>query len=498
MRSSGLFFFITLILLFLQCPNLKVLAQSDSVFELSGVVLDETGDPVIGAHIRTNFGTGSTTASDGHFRISLTQNFPLDIEISSIGHYTKKISITEPSQEPLTIILLSGIQTLQQVVVTSTRITNHHSQRLDPAHLTLMPSAAGSGIEGLVRSQMGVASNNELSSQYRVRGGNFDENLVYVNGQEIYRPFLMHSGQQEGLSFVNPDLVESVEFSAGGFSASYGDKMSSVLDITYKKPTETAGSFSAGMLGANGHLEGAVLNNKLTWITGARYKTNRYLLGSLDEKGDYHPNFTDVQAYLTYEASPRLSFDLLGYYSLNTYEFIPQSRETTYGTVTETRRLRIYFEGKEHDRFETGYGAFSTNYKVSDKQEYKLTLTGFRTFEEETYDIAGAYWLHLLGNPMSQDDDEAMEIGIGKYMQHARNDLYANVASIDLNGTHNSLRSITKWGHNTDTKHLKTGLTNGSLLILQAIQYLITAKGWNWPISKMLSTRFPITEFQGL
>lgn len=293
---------------------------------------------------------------------------------------------------------------------------------------------------------MGVSSSNELSSQYRVRGGNFDENLVYVNGQEVYRPFLMHSGQQEGLSFVNPDLVEEVEFSAGGFSASYGDKMSSVLDITYKKPTQTAGSLSAGMLGANGHLEGAAFNQKLTWITGARYKTNRYLLGSLDEKGDYRPNFTDVQAYLTYQLSPRISFELLGYYSLNSYEFTPEDRETTFGTIEEIKRLKVFFEGKEADRFQTGYASFSTNFKVTDQQRYKLTFTGFRTFEEESYDIAGAYWLQEVEDPFSEEEEGGTQIGVGEYLQHARNDLLGVVNAVDLGGEHQSAIGQTSWG----------------------------------------------------
>ncbi|WP_026475432.1 TonB-dependent receptor [Alkaliflexus imshenetskii] len=427
-------------------PFGNIRAQNVTTFELSGHVSDSEGEPVIGAHVKIKrIETGTVSDVNGNFLLKAQAPLPVELEITAIGFQTKTLSISTSVSDRLLITLEPDSRTLQQVQITANRISSHHNQIINPIHIRALPSVAGPGIEGLVRSQMGVASNNELSSQYRVRGGNFDENLVYVNGQEVYRPFLMHSGQQEGLSFVNPDLVESVEFSAGGFSASYGDKMSSVLDITYKKPSETGGSFSAGMLGGTAHLEGSALNQRLTWITGARYKTNRYLLGTLDEKGDYNPNFTDAQAYLTYSLNPRWSFEFLGYYSLNTYEFIPQTRETTFGTLYEVKQLKIFFAGREEDRFQTGYGAFSTNFKLSDKQQYKLTFTGFRTFEEETYDIAGAYWLQELDDPMDKDAT-GTNIGVGEYLQHARNDLLGIVNSVNLEGTYNSARSITKWG----------------------------------------------------
>ncbi len=423
------------------------MARTNQPLLVTGRITAADGEPIIHAHITTPIaGLGAVSKADGTFEFTYSGDLPLTIGVSAIGYQRKELVIQSLLQQALEIQLTEDQRTLQQVEVIGNRITNHHSQRIDPIHVRALPSAAGPGIEGLVRSQMGVASNNELSSQYRVRGGNFDENLVYVNGQEVYRPFLMHSGQQEGLSFVNPDMVEEVEFSAGGFSASYGDKMSSVLDITYKKPQRTAGSLSAGMLGANGHLEGAAFDKRLTWITGARYKTNRYLLGTLDEKGDYRPNFTDVQAYLTYQLSPLLSFELLGYYSLNSYEFEPQDRETTFGTISEIKRLKIYFDGKEADRFQTGYASFSSNFRVTDRQHYKLTFTGFRTFEEESYDIAGAYWLQEVDDPFSEGEDSGTQIGVGEYLQHARNDLLGVVNAIDLEGKHQSFIGETSWG----------------------------------------------------
>ncbi|MCA1745394.1 MAG: carboxypeptidase-like regulatory domain-containing protein, partial [Bacteroidales bacterium] len=447
MRSFERFLIYIFLLVFFATAGHQTVEGQNPNIPLNGRVTDVTGVPIINAHLTSpQAGIGAVTKEDGTFEFTYSGEFPLTIAVSAIGYQRKEFVIEGVLLQPLEIHLQEDQRTLQQVEVIGNRITNRHSQRIDPIHVRALPSAAGPGIEGLVRSQMGVSSNNELSSQYRVRGGNFDENLVYVNGQEVYRPFLMHSGQQEGLSFVNPDMVEEVEFSAGGFSASYGDKMSSVLDITYKKPKQTAGSLSAGVLGANGHLEGAAFNQKLTWITGARYKTNRYLLGTLDEKGDYRPNFTDVQAYLTYQLSPRISFELLGYYSLNSYDFEPQDRETTFGTIAEIQRLTVYFEGKEADRFQTGYASFSSNFKVTDQQHYQLTFTGFRTFEEESYDIAGAYWLQEVEDPSSNDEDSGTQIGVGKYMQHARNDLLGVVNAVDLKGQHQSSIGQTNWG----------------------------------------------------
>jgi hypothetical protein len=447
MRNAARFLIYVYALVLLSTAGHLAMARQNQPFIITGRVTDAVGTPIIHAHITTsNAGSGAVTNEDGTFTFPHEGEFPLTIVISAIGYQTEELVIKDLLHQAIDIQLKEDRRALRQVDVIGNRINNRHSQRIDPIHVRALPSAAGPGIEGLVRSQMGVTSNNELSSQYRVRGGNFDENLVYVNGQEVYRPFLMHSGQQEGLSFVNPDLVEKVEFSAGGFSAAYGDKMSSVLDITYKKPRQTAGSFSAGMLGSNGHLEGAAFDQRLTWITGARYKTNRYLLGTLDEKGDYQPDFTDVQAYLTYQLSRRISFELLGYYALNSYAFEPEDRETTFGTIAEIKRLKVYFEGKEADRFQTGYASFSTNFRVTDQQHYKMTFTGFRTFEEESYDIAGAYWLQEVEDPFSNNEDSGTQIGIGEYLQHARNDLLGVVNSIDLEGKYQSAIGQTSWG----------------------------------------------------
>ena len=419
----------------------------NKIFKIVGIVNDENNNPIIGAHIVSDNDAMTVTTEKGEFILIFKEQKPVKIEVSAIGFKTKTLEANHQSELPIKIILESHSQDISEINVQGTKTEHQHNQKIDVSHINLLPSASGPGIEGLVHSQMGVSSNNELSSQYRVRGGNFDENLVYVNGQEVYRPFLIHSGQQEGLSFVNPDLVESVEFSSGGYSSSYGDKMSSVLDIRYKRPEKSGGSFSGGMLGGSAHLEGVALKNKFTWVTGARYKTNRYLLGTLDEKGTYNPNFTDIQGFFTYTLSDKISFDFLGNYSLNRYNFIPESRETSFGTLYEVKKLKIYFAGQEKDRFETGYGAFTTHYNIDNENKLNLTFTGFRTFEEETYDIIGEYWMQEV---IDQNDPDAdwnpdADIGIGKFHQHARNELLGEVISANLRGEHLHKNSATSW-----------------------------------------------------
>jgi len=442
----SLFFFFTLLQPSNSALTLTKQAPREVNTELNGRIVDEAGNPLPHAHIRLiSTSSGTSTDVNGFFRLRVAVSTPFEIEISAIGYLTTIETITLLPYPNATFTLSKLVQDIQQVEIRGIQPGSGNIQRVNPVHARALPSAAGPGIEGLIRSQMGVSSNNELSTQYRVRGGNFDENLVYVNGLEIYRPFLVHSGQQEGLSFVNPDMVESIEFSAGGFSAAFGDKKSSVLDITYKRPVAPGGGFSIGMLGASAHIEGSALDNNLTWVAGARYKTNRYMLGTLDQKGEYNPNFGDVQTFITYTLNPRWSFEFLGYYSLNSYEFIPRSRETSFGTLFEQRKLKIYFAGQENNRFETGFGAFSTNFKISERQRYRVTLAGFRTFEEVTYDILGAYWLQEIDNPLDREA-EGTNIGVGQFLQHARHDLFGSVQSIDIEGTHSTARGITKWG----------------------------------------------------
>ncbi|MFO8000289.1 MAG: carboxypeptidase-like regulatory domain-containing protein [Marinilabilia sp.] len=426
-------FFLTITILLFWLP---VSGQQTTVVE--GRVISGDGSPLELVNIMvTGRSQGTTTAADGSFRLELAPPFPVELQISHLDHLPER-KVINPNQlsedGPLTITLEKRIRELREVEVAIDQQPDQTSQKISPELSVRLPSPAGYSIEGLIRSQMGVASDNELSTQYRVRGGNFDENLVYLNGFEVHRPQLVRSGQQEGLSIVNPDLAESVYFSSGGFGVGYGDKMSSVLDVSYKTPDSTAAGGNINLLGMSAHAEGSAKNGKLTWLTGLRHKTNRYLLGTLDTKGDYNPAFSDAQAFFSYRYSPSFSVDLLGYYGLNRYHFVPSDRETTFGTLSDVKRLKVYFAGQEKDRFETGMGGVKFNFDPGGKNRYEFLISHYRAFEEETFDIAGAYWLQEITDP--EDDENATNIGVGEYLQHARNDLLATVTTFAVKGNH--------------------------------------------------------------
>jgi len=434
------------LLIFFLIYGLSVSAQDKTL--IGGRVVNESGEPLELVNIIIpGSSTGTTTSVDGSFEITVPPGFTEMLQFSHLEYLPQEIMFEpgDAGKKPLLIILEKRIREVSEVEVTASAEEDQSTQQLNPELSLQLPTASGYGIEGLVKSQMGVASNNELSSQYRVRGGNFDENLVYLNGFQLHRPQLVRSSQQEGLSIVNPDLVESVFFSSGGFGVGYGNKMSSVLDVRYKKPDSISAGANINLMGMSAHAEGIAAKGKLTWLTGVRHKTNRYLLGSLDTKGDYQPDFTDVQAFLSYQINPRFSVDALGYYALNKYQFIPTDRETDFGTMTNIKRLKIYFAGQEKDKFETGMGAVKLNFQPSPNHHFELTGSHYRAFEEETFDIAGAYWLQEI-----QGLDEAQaatNIGIGEYLQHARNDLFATVNTISAKGDHqlNENHSL-NWG----------------------------------------------------
>ncbi len=288
------------------------------------------------------------------------------------------------------------------------------------------PSVTGNAVEELIQAQAGVSTHSELSSQYNVRGGNFDENSVYINNVEIYRPFLVRSGQQEGLSIINPDMVESIGFSTGGFEALYGDKMSSALSIKYKKPKKIEANVSASMLGANAYI--GFSTKKFSWSNGLRYKTNKYLLGTFETNGEYQPNFLDYQTYLTYEPNKRWAVEFIGDVSENHYNFYPEDRETKFGTMENVKSFKVYFDGQEKDVFRTYFGALTISRKFGDNTRLSLTASAFHTNEQEKYDIQGQYRL--------TQTETSENLGVGTYMEHARNYLKATVKSVKLSLSH--------------------------------------------------------------
>ena len=427
--------------------SINIVAQQ--IIEINGVVKSEQGEllDLVNVSIKGHSG-GSISNNAGEFMLAIKIKFPVVLVFSRIGYQLHELELKNGAKLNIVVTLNEKTESIETVEVKARQQSDQNFTAIDSKLSANLPDATGGSIEALIKTQMGVTSNNELSSQYRVRGGNFDENLVYVNDIEVYRPLLIRSGQQEGLSFVNPEMVSDIQFSAGGFDARYGDKMSSVLDIKYKRPTEFAGSASGSLLGANAHIEGATKSGKFTHITGVRYKTNKYLLGTTDVSGDYRPSFFDVQTYMTYRINDKWRLGLLGNVSQNKYNFIPVDRETTFGTISEVKTLKIYFEGQEKDEFLTGFAAGSLNFSPNSNNNYKMIISGYRTSEDENYDILGQYRLHDLEDEEQQTSDAekiATGIGVGSYLEHARNYLFGSIANVAFRGAHRINENNIEW-----------------------------------------------------
>ena len=393
---------------------------------------------------------GITSNNNGFYSISIKPNRSHVVAYSFMGYQTEKVRIPmlKKGQEYILNIILKESNTLlDDIIVKDQKSRKNNLSRIKTKHVEVIPGSSG-GIESVLKTLPGVSSANELSSQYSVRGGNFDENLVYVNGIEVYRPFLIHSGQQEGLSFVNSDLVGSILFSAGGFSAKYGDKMSSVLDIKYKQPKKISSSVSMSLLGGSAHLEGISKNRRLNYLLGLRHKSNQYLLNSLDTEAEYRPRFSDLQTFINYKLNTNWDISFLSNISSNQYQMIPQDRNTDFGTFNEALRLTIFFEGQELDKYQTYFGALSTKYNPNTKLKLELTASAFQTYEEENFDILGEYWLYQLDNNLGSDNfgDVAFDRGVGKYINHARNSLDARVLNFSHKGNYSEKDKNINWG----------------------------------------------------
>ena len=400
-------------------------------FTLKGKVIDEEGNALELVTISCA-AQGKVTMSNlkGEFSISLNTADSVEVKFTMVGYGVRKRVFRRPKGKMTVQIVMHPAATLNEITVTQRRRQTSQMEQLNTKGLKGNPSTTGNAVEELIQQQAGVSSHNELSSQYNVRGGSFDENSVYINQVEVYRPLLISSGQQEGLSVINPNMVEKVGFSTGGFNAKYGDKMSSVLDISYRRIKGFEANATASLLGASGFL--GYGNSKFSMSHGLRYKTNKYLLGSLETTGEYNPKFIDYQTYINYKPNKRWSIDFIGNISDNHYNFKPESRETSFGTMADIKQFKVYFDGEEKDRFTTLFGALGVTHNIKDSTSIKLITSAFHTKESETYDIAGQYWL---------DDTQTQEsLGIGTYMEHARNYLTADVVSFKLIGHHQTRR----------------------------------------------------------
>ena len=436
---------------------------------INGIITDENKQILPAVNIAIlNERIGVVSAHDGSYSINLSPNRSVIIAFSFIGFQLEKIRIPmlkKGQVYTLNIQLKAASTLLGDVIVTDQKSRKESFSRIKPKHVSVLPGNSG-GIEAILKTLPGVSSANELSSQYSVRGGNFDENLVYVNGIEVYRPFLVRSGQQEGLSFVNTDMVSSILFSAGGFDAKYGDKMSSVLDITYKRPRENAASLQLSLLGASAYAEGTNKNGRLAYLIGARHKTNKYLFSAMDTKADYTPKFYDLQTFINYEISTDWQISFLGNISKNQYTMVPKNRDTEFGTVNEALKLRIYFEGQEVDKYETYFGALSSTYQPNTELQLQFTTSAFSTFEQENFDILGEYWLYQLDNNMGSDDfgDVAFDRGVGKYLNHARNSLNARVINFSHKGNYNKEALKVAWGFRLQKEEIEDKISEWNLI----------------------------------
>lgn len=407
--------------IFMLCMAMYAQAQS---FTLQGRVVDESGSPVEFASVSClKQGKMTMTSLKGEYSLQLHSADSVEVRFSMVGYKTKIRVLRRPrGKQTLQVVLYNSDNELGEVTVTGTRIQSGQTQELKKEHLKNLPSVSGNAVEELIQSQAGVSTHSELSSQYNVRGGSFDENSVYINNVEVYRPFLVRSGQQEGISVINPDMVEKIEFSTGGYEARYGDKMSSALNITYKRPKPFEASVSASLLGASAYV--GVSNKKVSWSNGLRYKTTRNLLGSLDTKGEYKPTFIDYQTYFTYTPNERWDINFLGNISNNHYNFSPEDRETNFGTMENVKSFRVYFDGQEKDVFRTFFGSLGITRHFGKNTSLSLIASAFKTREQEKYDIQGQYWL--------TQTETSENLGVGTYFQHARNYLNAHVESLKL------------------------------------------------------------------
>ncbi|MDO4979840.1 MAG: carboxypeptidase-like regulatory domain-containing protein [Prevotellaceae bacterium] len=398
--------------------SMTLFAQS---FTLQGRVTDQENNPVELASVVSQ-GKLTMTNLNGEFSMQLQSADSVEVRFSMIGYKTKTRVLRRPKGKMTLQVQLFDAGLLDEVVITEQRRQTGTTQEIDTKQMSNTPSASGNKVEELIQQQAGVSTHSELSSQYNVRGGSFDENSVYINNVEVYRPFLVRSGQQEGLSIINGDMVEKIGFSTGGYEAKYGDKMSSALDITYKRPKRFEASVAASLLGASAYV--GFSTKKFSWSNGVRYKTNKYLLGSLETKGEYNPTFIDYQTYLSYQPNKRWAIDFIGNISDNHYNFEPEDRETNFGTMENVKSFKVYFDGKEKDLFRTFFGSLSITRNFGEKTKLSLIGSAFKTREQETYDIQGQYWL--------TQTETSENLGVGTYMEHARNYLNATVGSVKL------------------------------------------------------------------
>jgi hypothetical protein len=449
--------------LLLACLVLPVISKAQKNAFIYGSITDSIGRGIADVNIQVRNHNILESSNDiGSYQIQVPAQKDLELIFTYVGRnpYILKVKPLNPGERLNIPIQMSYGISLRTFVMSEERDREKISMvSIDPKKIEGLPNVSGS-FESILKTLPGVTSNSELSSQYNVRGGNYDENLIYVNDIEIYRPFLPRSGQQEGLSFIHTELVQNVKFSAGGFEARYGDKMSSVLDIKYKDPTKFAASTNAGLLGVQSHVEGASKDLRFTYLLGARYWSNKYVLGTLDVQGDYQPSFYDVQTLLNFHIKENLTLSVLGSYAQNRYNFIPQNRETTFGTVTRAYRLNIFFDGADLMEYQTGTLAATVNYRPTPFSQLKLIASTFYSNENEIFTVEGAYRLSDIETDLGSDNfAQARNLrGVGYFINNARNSVIARVSNIGHRGFQTMGKHNLQWGAFFQTEQIQDKL----------------------------------------
>lgn len=468
-----------------------VAAQQTAI--IKGKILTEDGEPIEDATVSYQSESGVVTNKRGEYQLTVPASQEITIQVRHISYKTKNYKTTlEPGAvETFTFRMESILIDEYQVIEEKNR--ELPMININPSNIQLIATPGDPLMALLKTAGLGIASNNELSAGYSVRGGNFDENLIYVNDVEIYRPFLARSGQQEGLSFINPDMIQGISFSSGGFEAKYGDKMSSVLDITYRKPVRFGAAAMASLLGVNLHVEDAIFKNRFKYNIGFRYKSNNYILSSLDTRGEYKPDFIDFQSYLTYDATEKFEVNLMATYSDNNYRVIPENRTTTFGHVQQAKQLNVYFDGQEITRFQVASGALTFNFKPDRNSYHKLITSVYNTEESERFDILGQYFLGEIESDLADPNfgEVINTVGVGSFLNHARNRLNATVATVETKsriyreskkpGSRNSMNM--NWGIRYQREWINDKLDEWNLLDSSGYLLPYYGPGDNGPIA---------------
>ena len=423
----------------------QMLAQTAT---LRGILLDELNTPIENANISAN-NVGTTSNSNGFYSLKIPANKEVSVVFSHVSHKSVRVvfKLKNGQEFEFNPILKIEVEQIETVVITGTKRSDFEGVTTISPQIIRTIKGAQPGVENLLKTLAGVNISNELSTQYSVRGGNFDENLVYVNGIEVYRPFLVRSGQQEGLSFVNTDMVQDLQFSAGGFQAKYGDKLSSVLDITYRKPTEFGVRADFSLLGGSITAEGVSKNNKLSALVGLRYRDNTLLVDAKETQTNYEPQFLDAQTYLNYKISSKFDLSFLGNISSNSYNYAPKTRQTNFGTLQNPIALLVFYEGQEEDKYNTYFGALKGSYQVNENLSLQLITSSFHTTEQEYFDILAQYRLGEVNSNIGDENLGEVEFseGIGGQINHARNDLDALITTVEHRGDFKKNKNHFQW-----------------------------------------------------